>query len=82
MKSGVCRMIFETLLGADFERLHPKLQQRYQLSLHEAFQATGTMQVMLSGPKVLLPMYHLFSRANFLFLESWKMIPFNISYTC
>ncbi|AWE07086.1 DUF4166 domain-containing protein [Lysinibacillus sp. 2017] len=75
-------MIFETILGEDFERLHPKLKQRYQLSLNQVFHATGTMHVIHAGPKLLNPLYHLFSKANFLFPESGEMVPFNISYSC
>lgn len=75
-------MIYETLLGADFERLHPKLQQRYHLSLDEPFHAAGTMQVIHSGPAYLRPMYLLFTKNRFLFPESGEMVPFTIANTC
>lgn len=66
-------MIYETLLGNDFQRLHPKLQQRYRLSLQEPFQATGMMQVIHSGPRYLRPMYQLFTKNRFYFqkVASW-----------
>ena len=72
-------MIYETLLAEDFKRLHPKLQQRYRLPFNEEFFAVGTMQVITSGPKLLRPMYKLFTKNNFLFPESGKHIPFSIS---
>ncbi|MEK4628591.1 DUF4166 domain-containing protein [Solibacillus sp. FSL R7-0682] len=75
-------MIYETLLGNDFQRLHPKLQQRYRLSLQEPFQATGMMQVIHSGPRYLRPMYQLFTKNRFLFPESGVMVPFTLSNSC
>ena len=72
-------MIYETLLAEDFQRLHPKLQQRYRLPLHEPFHATGTMQVIRSGPAYLRQMYGLFTKNRFLFPESGEGVPFTIS---
>ncbi len=72
-------MIYETLLAEDFQRLHPKLQERYLLPLHEPFHAAGTMQVIRSGPAYLRGMYALFTKNRFLFPESGKMVPFTIS---
>lgn len=74
-------MIYETLLANDFNRLHPKLQERYRLSIGEPFYAQGTMQVILSGPRILRPMYTLFTKTNFLFPESGQKIPFTIKNT-
>lgn len=75
-------MIYETLLAEDFERLHPKLQERYRLPLQEPFYAKGTMHVIRSGPPLLRPMYLLFTKNRFLFPEDGEMIPFTISNTC
>ena len=72
-------MIYETLLADKFKQLHPKLQERYQLPLNEEFFASGTMQVIKSGPKLLMPMYTLFTSNNFLFPESGEHIPFTLS---
>lgn len=72
-------MIYETLLGENFLKLHPKLQERYRLPLNEEFCATGIMHVIESGPKLIRPMYKLFTRNHFLFPESGKNIPFTIS---
>ena len=72
-------MIYETLLAEDFQRLHPKLQERYRLPLHESFHAAGTMQVIRSGPAYLRGMYALFTKNRFLFPESGERVPFTIS---
>ena len=72
-------MIYETLLAEDFQRLHPKLQERYRLPLQEPFHAAGTMQVIRSGPVYLRGMYELFTKNRFLFPESGEMVPFTIS---
>ena len=74
-------MIYETLLANDFNRLHPKLQERYHLPLDQPFYAQGTMQVIHSGPRFLRPMYHLFTKTDFLFPEYGKEIPFTITNT-
>ena len=75
-------MIYETLLAQDFQRLHPKLQERYRLPIGEPFLAHGTMHVIQSGPRYLRPMYHVFTKNRFLFPEAGEMIPFTISNAC
>ena len=72
-------MIYETLLGKDFAKLHPMLQARYRLPLNEEFYAAGTMETIQSGPKILRPIYQLFTHNQFLFPESGENIPFTIS---
>lgn len=72
-------MIYETLLGNDFFKLHPKLQERYRLPLNEEFFAKGTMDVIQTGPKIMRPIYNIFTRNQFLFPESGGNIPFTIS---
>ena len=72
-------MIYETLLGKEFSKLHPKLQARYRLPLNEEFFAVGTMEMIQSGPKLMRPIYHLFTHNQFLFPESGENIPFTIS---
>ena len=72
-------MIYETLLGKDFSKLHPMLQARYRLPINEEFFAVGTMDVIQSGPKIMRPIYHLFTHNQFLFPESGEHIPFTIS---
>lgn len=72
-------MIYRDLFGEDFNRLHPKLKQRYSLNIGETFHATGTMYSIHTGPAILKPVYQLFTLNQFLFPESGKNIPFSLS---
>ncbi|MER2000238.1 MAG: DUF4166 domain-containing protein [Lysinibacillus sp.] len=72
-------MIYETLLAENFSKLHPKLQERYRLPLNEEFFASGMMHTICSGPKLLRPLYQLFTKNRFLFPEGGTNIPFTIS---
>ncbi|MFJ7737389.1 DUF4166 domain-containing protein [Lysinibacillus sp. NPDC097287] len=74
--------IYQTLLGEDFKRLHPMLQQRYALPIEKPFYATGVMQKIESGATWLRPFYTVAARTNFLFPESGENVPFTIRNTC
>lgn len=75
-------MIYEKLLGESFQRLHPKLQERYGLPLNEPFQATGMMQTIETGSKLLHPFYRLATKFHFLFPESGRNVPFTLRNVC
>lgn len=74
--------IYQTLLGDDFYKLHPKLQQRYALPLDQIFYATGVMHQIESGAKWIRPFYMVAAKFKFLFPESGNNIPFTIRNTC
>lgn len=74
--------IYSTLLGEDFQKLHPKLQHRYALPLDQEFYAEGVMSEIQNGNKLLLSFYHFAAKLNFLFPESGKDIPFTIVNKC
>lgn len=74
--------IYQTLLGEDFVRLHPMLQQRYALPIDRPFFATGVMQKIESGASWMRPFYTIAARTNFLFPESGEHVPFSIRNTC
>lgn len=74
--------IYQTLLGEDFKRLHPELQQRYTLPVDEPFFATGVMKKIESGAAWMRPFYIVAARTKFLFPESGENIPFSIRNTC
>lgn len=74
--------IYQTLLGEDFNRLHPMLQQRYALPIDQPFFATGVMQKIESGATWMRPFYTVAARMNFLFPESGENVPFSIRNTC
>ena len=71
--------IYPTLLGEQFEKLHPKLQQRYALPINQPFSAHGVMHTIKTGTKLLRPFYYLASKSRFLFPESGQHIPFKIT---
>ena len=73
--------IYPTLLGEQFSKLHPKLQQRYALPLGQPFCAQGVMHTIQTGTKLLQPFYYLASKSKFLFPESGQHIPFHITNT-
>jgi hypothetical protein len=74
--------IYENLLGEDFKRLHPKLQERYALPKDKPFCAEGTMTSIQTGARWLTPLLKLAANWKFLFPESGKSIPFAIKNTC
>lgn len=59
--------IYQSLLGKDFTRLHPMLQQRYALPIDQPFYAVGVMHKMESGAKWLNPFYMVAAKTRFLF---------------
>lgn len=71
--------IYPTLLGEQFQKLHPKLQHRYALPLDQPFYAKGIMHQIQTGSKWLTPFYQFASKLNFLFPESGERIPFTIA---
>lgn len=74
--------IYQELLGEDFHRLHPKLQERYALPMGKPFYAVGEMKMIESGVVWLKPFLRLSTRWQFLFPESGKDVPFAIKNTC
>lgn len=73
-------MIYETIVGTDFQKLHPKLQHRYALR-SGTFRASGMMQSIETGAPWLQPVYYYFASSRFLFPESGTNIPFTITNT-
>lgn len=73
--------IYQTLLGEQFAKLHPRLQERYSIPMGRPFHAEGVMQTVASGTKLLQPFYHLTAKSRFLFPESGQTIPFHITNT-
>ncbi|TYS67751.1 DUF4166 domain-containing protein [Sutcliffiella horikoshii] len=73
--------IYQELLGEDFQRLHPKLQDRYALPIGKPFYGVGTMVKVKTGSPWLKPFLILSARWQFLFPESGKDVPFTIKNT-
>lgn len=65
-------------MGNDFNRLHPMLQQRYNLPVDAVFKASGIMNNIQGGPRWLYPFFRAGIRWKLLFPEQGKDIPFTI----
>ncbi|UPO90716.1 DUF4166 domain-containing protein [Niallia sp. Man26] len=74
-------MIYKEILGEEFNRLHPKLQERYSISLQHPFHGRGTMLSIISGKSWLKSFLKLAVRWKFLFPEEGSNIPFTIRNT-
>ncbi|MBY6037129.1 DUF4166 domain-containing protein [Fictibacillus nanhaiensis] len=74
--------IYKTLLGTDFDKLHPKLQKRYSIPVGKPFFASGTMTKIESGASWLKPFLQLATRWQFLFPETGRNVPFTVKNTC
>lgn len=70
--------IYKKVLGNNFNRLHPMLQKRYDLSEGTDFRASGIMKDIKSGPKWLYPIFQAGIRWKLLFPEQGKDIAFTI----
>lgn len=73
------KSIYEKLLGAEFQRLHPKLQKRYQIREGNPIIAKGTMHHITGGSKWLYPLWIIGTMCKLVFPERGKNIPFTIT---
>lgn len=73
--------IYRQALGADFERLHPKMQWRFGFSsIDESCQiGTGVMDEVWRGPWWTLPFLLLGSTRRVLFPSQGRRVPFTIA---
>ncbi len=73
--------IYQEALGADFERLHPKLQWRFGFSSDDGVCqiGTGTMEEVWRGPWWTLPFLLIGSTRRVLFPSRGRNVPFTIS---
>lgn len=74
--------VYEQLLGASFQQLHPKLQHRYATNPGDIFRATGTMHEISHGSAMLTPFYYAATTMDFLFPEQGHTIPFDLAHRC
>ncbi|SDK37920.1 DUF4166 domain-containing protein [Sediminibacillus albus] len=73
--------IYQNILQEDFQKLHPKLQERYALQIGKPFHGKGTMSKIERGPSWLTPFLKLAVRWKLLFPESGQDVPFTIKNT-
>lgn len=74
------RSIYEQALGADFSRLHPRIQERFGFSSRDGLAAigTGVMEEIWHGAPYTLPFLYLGSWRRIMFPERGRAIPFTI----
>lgn len=72
--------IFALAMGADFDRLHPRLQHRFGIGLHNdtACIGRGTMERVWRGRPVVAPFLRWGASRHLLFPETGRNVPFTI----
>ncbi|AYN39347.1 DUF4166 domain-containing protein [Streptomyces dangxiongensis] len=72
--------IFQTVMGADFDRLHPALRRRFSVGLAsgEACTGRGVMDRIWHGPAFVRPFLALGAARNILVPRAGRNIPFVI----
>lgn len=72
--------IFQRALGADFDRLHPRLRERFGFASPDqvACVGTGVMDRIWHGSALAVPFLHLGTVRHILFPEQGAGIPFTI----
>ncbi|MFF4508704.1 DUF4166 domain-containing protein [Streptomyces sp. NPDC001401] len=78
--------IFRTVMGSDFDRLHPQLQRRFSVGLAsgEACTGRGVMDRIWHGGPLVKPFLALGSTRNILVPRQGRQVPFtieNVPYT-
>ena len=72
--------IFRAALGADFDRLHPELQRRFDVGLDNGYACVGTgvMSTIVRGPWWTVPFLQLGRLRNILVADVGTQVPFRI----
>lgn len=72
--------IFRRALGADFDRLHPRLQRRFGVGVNTGYSCVGngTMHEVRHGPWWTVPFLMFGTFRNIMFPESGRDVPFQI----
>ncbi len=72
--------IYRKVLGTDFDRLHPRIQERFGFSSEDGVASigTGTMERLWHGPLWTLPFLRLGTFRRIMFPETGADVPFTI----
>ena len=72
--------IYRRALGADFDRLHPKIQERFGFNSEDGVASIGRgmMETIWHGPFYVLPFLYVGAWRRILFPEHGKNIPFTV----
>jgi len=76
--------IYKKYLGNDFSKLHPKLQERFNLSIENglSMKGTGKMHHIWNAGLHTRPFLQLGTMRNIMFPESGEDVPFTIENYC
>ncbi len=76
--------IYKKFLGSDFQKLHPKMQERFGLSADEGMfmKGTGKMDRIWNAGFHTKPFLYLGTMRNIMFPETGTNIPFTIENYC
>jgi hypothetical protein len=74
------RSIIEEVLGADFERLHPRVQERFRINSEsgKGAIARGVMERVWRGPMYTVPFLKVGTWRNIMFPEQGENVPFTL----
>ncbi len=80
MTVALTSSLFARALGADFDRLHPRLRERFGFTSEDgrACVGTGVMDRVWRGPRYTVPFLRLGTTRNVLFPEAGTNVPFTI----
>lgn len=72
--------IYEQAMGDDFDRLHPKVRERFSVSVERGFawECSGVMDEVWRGPAFTLPFLALGRRRHILFPGRGTGVPFTL----
>ena len=72
--------IYERVLGDDFQRLHPRIQERFGFDSRAGIGQVGrgVMEKIWRGPAYTLPFLYLGTWRNIMFPESGRNVPFRV----
>lgn len=72
--------VLEQALGAEFQRLHPRLRERFGFASDDGVGCVGTgvMQRIWRGPMFIVPFLRLGAARHILFPEQGERIPFTV----
>ncbi len=72
--------IYQRALGADFHKLHPRIQERFSLTSESgfAFRGAGVMETLWHGAAYTLPFLYIGTWRSIMFPESGRDVPFTI----
>lgn len=72
--------IYQRALGSDFEKLHPRIQQRFGFHSESGIASigAGTMDTIWRGPFYAVPFLHLGARRRIMFPDYGQNVPFTI----